>query len=151
MVPRARTVDGGLELEHLGLKQDGVQEIVDAVAGLCRDLHHHGVAAPLLGHHLVLRQLLHDLVRMGIRLVDLVDRDDDRDPGGTGVLDRLDGLRHHAVVGRHHQDDDVRDLRPASAHRREGGMAGGIEEGDRALGRLDVVGTDMLGDPARLA
>ena len=51
--------------------------------------------------------------------------------GGLGVVDRLDRLGHDAVVGRHHQDDDVGDLGAARAHGREGLVAGGVEEGDR--------------------
>ena len=35
--------------------------------------------------------------------------------GGLGVIDRLDRLRHHAVVGGHHQHDDVGDLGAALA------------------------------------
>jgi hypothetical protein len=31
-------------------------------------------------------------------------------------LMRLDRLRHDAVVGRHHQDDDIGDLGAAGAH-----------------------------------
>ena len=67
------------------------------------------------------------------------------------MLDRLDRLRHDAVVGRDHQHDDVRDLRAARAHRRERRVARRIEERDHALRRLDVVRADVLRDAARLA
>ena len=52
---------------------------------------------------------------------------------------------------RHHQDDDVGGLRPAGAHRAERGVAGRVEEGDHAARRVDVVGTDVLGDAAGFA
>ena len=44
-------------------------------------------------------------------LVDLVDRDHDRHVGRLRVVERLDRLRHHAVVGRDHEDRDVGGLR----------------------------------------
>jgi hypothetical protein len=69
-----------------------------------------------------------------------------------GVVDRLDRLRHDAVVGRHHQDDDVRRLGAAGAHRREGGVARRVDEGDLlAVLQLDLIGADVLRDAAGLA
>ena len=66
----------------------------------------------------------------GVRFVDLVDRHDDRHVGRPRVIDRFPGLRHHAVVGRDHEDDDVGDLRAAGAHQRERFVAGRVEEDD---------------------
>ena len=71
--------------------------------------------------------------------------------GRLGVLDGLDRLRHHAVVGRDHEDHDVGHVRPAGTHGREGGVAGGVDEGDEPVVLGDLVGTDVLGDAARLA
>ena len=66
------------------------------------------------------------------RLVDLVDGHDDRHVGRLGVVDRLDRLRHDAVVGRHHQHDDVGGLGAAGAHGGEGLVARRVDEGDLA-------------------
>ena len=110
------------------------------------------IAAERLDLNVVLQQFLHHALRIGLGLVDLVDGDDDRRLGRLGVTDRLDRLRHDAVVGRHHQNDDVGDLRAARAHGGERGMAGSVDEGDRlAAGRDDLIGADMLGDAACLA
>ena len=58
------------------------------------------------------------LVGIGAHLVDLVDRDHHRHVGRGGVVQRLDRLRHHAVVGRHHQHGDIgRTWRPGPAWR----------------------------------
>ncbi len=95
------------QLEHLGLQQDRLQQLIDALAGARRYRHEDVLAAPLLGDDLVLGELGAHAIRVGIALVDLVDRDDDRHVGRARVLDRLDGLRHDAVVGRHHQHHDV--------------------------------------------
>ena len=68
------------------------------------------------------------------------------------MIDGLDGLRHDAVVGRHHQDHDVGDVGAAGAHGREGGVAGGVEEGDAlAVLQAHLIGADVLGDAAVLA
>ena len=53
---------------------------------------------------------------IGVVAVDLVDGDDDRHLGRLGVVDRLDGLGHHAVVGGDDEHDDVGDLGAAGAH-----------------------------------
>ena len=72
--------------------------------------------------------------------------------GVLGVVDRLDGRRHDAVVGRDHQDDDVGRLRAAGAHGGERLVARRVEEDDVvAARRRDLVGADVLGDAARLA
>ena len=145
-----RTGERGLELKDLRLQEHGVEQIVDAQARLGGDLDHHGVATPLLGHHLVLGQLLHDPVRVGGGLVHLVDGDHDRHLGGPGVLDGLHGLGHDPIVRRHHQDDDVGDLGAAGPHGGEGSVARGVKEGHHAARRLHVISADMLGDAAGL-
>ncbi len=71
--------------------------------------------------------------------------------GGLGVVEGLDGLRHHAVVGGHHQDDDVGDLGAPGAHGGERLVAGGVDEGDQLPVVVDLVGADVLGDAAGLA
>ena len=88
---------------------------------------------------------------VGLGLVDLVDRDDDRHAGRLRVVDGFLGLRHHAVVGGDHQDDDVGRLGAARAHGGERLVARGVEEGDHAARRLDVVGADVLRDAAGFA
>ena len=66
------------------------------------------------------------------------------------MRDRFLGLRHDAVVGRHHQHDDVGYLGAAGTHRGERFVAGRIEERDHALRRLDVIRADVLRDATRL-
>ncbi len=119
--------------------------------GLCRDLGEDGVPSPLLGRDALLGELVADPFGVGALFVDLVDGDQHRHVGGAGVVDRLLGLRHDAVVGGDDDDGDVGHLGAAGAHRREGGVAGGVEEGDRLLVFMDLVGADVLGDAAGLA
>ena len=89
---------------------------------------------------------------VGIRagLVDLVHGDDDRHARRLGMMDRLDGLRHHAVVGRNDQNDDVGDLSAARTHGGERLVARGVDESDLTAVDLDDGCADMLGDAAGL-
>jgi hypothetical protein len=90
---------------------------------------------------------------LGLRafLVDLVDGDHYRHLRRLGVRHRLLGLRHHAVIGGHHQDHEICRLGTARAHLRERSVARRIEEGDRAARRLHGIRADVLRDAARLA
>ena len=131
----ARRLDVGVgpELLELGQGDDVLEQIVQALLGLGRDVHELGVAAPVGGRELLLGQLAAHTVGVRALLVDLVDGDHDRDVRGLGVVDGLDGLRHHPIIGRHDDHGDVRDLRAAGPHRGEGLVARGVEERDRVV------------------
>ena len=147
-----RTGGVGLEVEHFGLQRDQFEQFVEIELLLGRDLDFERVAAETFDLDFVLQQFGAHALRLGVGLVDLVDRHDQRHMRRLGVVDRLDGLRHDAVVGRDDQHDDIRDLGAAGAHRREGGVAGRVDEGDLgAVGRGHLIGADVLGDAARLA
>ena len=146
----------GREVERrVGGEQDRLEQLVDVGAGACGHVDEHRVAAVLLGDQAVLGELAAHLGRVGAFLVDLVDRHHDRHVGRLGVVERLDRLRLHAVVGRDHQDRDVGDLGTTSTHGRERLVTRGVDEGDLALEafvlRAHLVGTDVLGDAAGLA
>src|SRR3989442_10967687 len=79
---------------------------------------------------LLLDELLARALRIGVALVDLGDRDDDGHLGRLGVTDRLDGLRHDAVVGRDDEHRYVGRLRAAGAHGGERLVAGSVDERD---------------------
>ncbi len=68
------------------------------------------------------------------------------------MIDRLDGLRHDAIIGRNHEHDDVRHLGAACAHRRERGMAWRVDERDSVAARQrDLISPDMLRNAAGFA
>ena len=99
----------------------------------------------------MLQQFRAHALRLGVRLVDLIDGDDDRHFRRLGVVDRLHRLRHDAVVGGDHEYDDIGDLGAARAHRGERGVTRRIDEGDPAPRRRGhLVGADVLGDAAGL-
>ena len=95
-------------------------------------------------------ELLAHLLRVGLGLVDLVDGDDDRNLGGARVVDRLDRLRHDAVVGGDDEHGDVRHLGAAGAQRGERLVARRVEERDPPAVVVDLVGADVLRDAAGL-
>ena len=98
----------------------------------------------------MLGQLGEHALRVGIVLVDLVDRDDDRYLGGAGMVDRLDRLRHDAVISGDDEHDDVGHLRATGAHLGERRVARRVDEGDLVTAALHLVGADVLGDAAGL-
>src|SRR5699024_5154144 len=135
-------------------EQHRFQQRIDVEVLTGGDVHEHRVAAVLLGDQVVLGQLLADLLRIGLGLVDLVDRDHDRHLRRLGVVERLDGLGHHPVVRGDHQDRDVGDVRTAGTHCGERLVARGVDEGQRTVLLLvldlHLVGADVLGDAAGL-
>ena len=109
------------------------------------------IAAPLFRDDAVLRQLVLDTIRIGLGLIDLVHGHDHRYTSSFRVLDGFDGLRHDAVVGRHHQDDHVGGFRTASTHGGKRRVTRGIQEGHATVVIFHMVGTDVLGNTARFA
>ena len=71
--------------------------------------------------------------------------------GGFGVVDRLNGLRHDAVISGDHQHHDIGHLCPAGAHGSEGFVTRRIQECDGEPVAAQVVRAHVLGDAAGLA
>ena len=142
----------GLVLADVADEQNHLEQRVEPGLLLRRDGHHDGLAAPVFRHEIQIGELALDALGIGAWLVDLVDRHDDRHVRRLRVIDRLARLRHHAVVGRDDQHDDVGDLRAARAHQRERLVARRVEEHDvpSGVGR-DVIGADVLRNAAGFA
>ena len=139
------------QFEQFRLQDHGLQQGVDAFAGLRGYLDELHRAAPILRDHVERAQLVLDPLRVGRLQVHLVHRDNERNIGCLGVLNRFLRLRHHAIVRRHNQDHHVRGLGTPRPHGREGGMAGRVDERNLAVLGFDVVGADVLGDSTGLA
>ena len=148
--PARELVCVGAQLHDVGLQNEHLQQVRDAVAGHGRHGRENRLPAHVLGNQAVRHQIALDAVEVGADLVHLVDRDDDGHLGRPGVIDGLDRLRHDPVVGRHDQGDDVRSLGAARAHGRERLVAGRVEKRHAAAVDRHVVRPDVLGDAARL-
>ncbi len=141
----------GLQLQIFGLEDDRLEQLVEVETLQRRHFHVLHVTRHGFDDDVLLEEIGPHAGRVGARLVDLVDRHDDRDASRLGVGNRLRRLRHHAVVRRHHQDDDVGRLGAAGTHRGERRVARGVEEGDLLAVQLDLIGADVLGDAAGFA
>ena len=67
------------------------------------------------------------------------------------MFDRLFGLRHDAVVSRHHQNHDVGCLSATGTHGGKRLVARGVEERDHAARGFHVVGANVLGNATGFA
>jgi hypothetical protein len=115
-------------------------------------------AAPIVGRETFFLQLLADLHRVRVRVIALVDRDEDRNFRGLGVAQRFERLRHDAVIRGDDEHHDVGDVRAAGAHGAERRVTGRVEERDLLQIVLPLrmregnrVSTDVLRDAARFA
>ena len=150
MVPTAGRL--GLALRSCRSATSRIISIRSSRPVFCLARHGHGdhVAAVLLDQDVDVGQLLLHPVRVGVRLVDLVDGHDHRHAGRAHVVDRLLGLRHDAVVGGHHDDRDVGHLGAAGTHGGERLVAGRVQEDDALVVVHDLAGADVLGDATAL-
>ena len=92
----------------VGGQDNGLEQTVQAIMGDSRDIDELCLTAVLLRDQAELGELAANPNRISRGLVDLVDRDHYGHVGCLGVVEGLDGLRHHTVVGR---DDQHRDIR----------------------------------------
>ena len=130
-MPSAGPLRIGFQREHFGLQHGSPPA---ACRGRCPSVaetsHLERVAAHAFDHDFVLQQVGAHAVGIGVRLVDLVDRHDDRHAGRLGMIDGFDRLRHDAVIGSDDQHRDVGHLGASSAHGRERFVARRVDEGD---------------------
>ena len=151
--PRSRCAVGiSLQLEDVRGEDDGGQQVFDALVGARADVHALVLAAVVARHDPLLGELLMHAIDIGVVLVDLVDGDDDRHLGDPRVLDRLNGLRHDAIIRGDHEHDLVSDLGATSAHCGECFVARRVDEHHgMPVRRVDSVSADALRDAAGLA
>ena len=145
--PFRHTIGIGFQIENFSLQGNHLKQFIEIAAFFCRDLDFKRIAAHRLDLHFILQQFRTHAFGIGAWLVDFVDGHNHRHFRSLGMIDGFNGLRHHTVISRHHQNHNIRDLRTTRTHRRKGGMAGRINEGDLAAQRRhDLISTDMLGN-----
>ena len=141
----------GSQFQHLGLQQNRLEQLIDPLSGLGRNLDEHGIATPVFRYNFLGNQFLTDTLGVGALLVDLVHCHHDRHLGRLGMVDGLNRLRHHAIVGRYHEDHDIGGLGTASPHGGERLVPRRIQEGDHTARGFHMVGTNVLGNATGLA
>ena len=108
---------GFAEVEvHLCDQQNHFEQVVDALTEL-REILQTMVSPPHPPARVRTRSAAGAHGLICCRLVDLVNRNDDRNACRLGMVDRLDGLRHDAVVGCYDQDRKCRSVRRVHAWR----------------------------------
>ena len=137
-----RTVRRGFEFLQVRHQADHFHQQVQIRFLLGGDVDEDRGSAPVFRHQAAIGQLLLDPVRQGVGFVDLVYRDDDGHFRGVRVVDGFERLRHDAVVGGHHQHDNVRGLGSARSHAGKRLVARGIEEYDLAAVRRRLLVQD---------
>ena len=140
-----------LQILHVGNQQNAFQQIINALVLQSRDGNADHVAAPFLGNKTVLGQLGLDGVGVRTRLIHLVDGNDNVNARRFRMVDRFNGLRHHAVVRRNNKDCNIGCHRASCTHGGERLVTGGVKEGDLSALDLDAVSADVLCDTARFA
>ncbi len=147
----SRTRRISLEIKNFSLQQNCFKQFVEVELVLGRHFDVENFTAHRFHKDVMLQQSSTNLLRIGSRLVDLVDRHDDRNTCRLGMVDRFNRLRHHAVIGSHHEDGNVGRLRTTGTHCSKGSVARRIDEGDLLAVLLDLISTDMLGDATGFA
>ena len=129
------TIRRGFEFLQIRHQADHFHQQIEIRFLLGGDIDKHRGAAPVFRHQAAIGQLLLDPVRQGVGLVDFVHRDNDGNFRRVRVVDGFEGLRHDAVVGRHHQHDDVGGFGSARTHARERFVTGRVEKHNLAAER----------------
>ena len=150
-VTRSKGVWVSLQLKDICLKNNGLEKIIDAQILLSRDVNKHVLSAPLLRNYSILGELLADAGRICAWLINLVDSNYDWNTCSLCVVNRLNGLRHNAVVCSNNQNDNVGDLCTTSTHCGKGLVTWGINEGDLTAINGDLRSTDCLSNAASLS
>ena len=140
------------KVHRLRLEEERHLEVLHALTRHRAHVHALHVPAALLQRNSRGDELVADSRRVRAGGVAFGYRHDVPAVGRLDVRRRLARLRHHPVVRRAHEDGDVRALRAPLAHRREGRVTRGVEEGElAAVGEVHDERADVLRDPARLA
>jgi len=85
-------------------------------------------------------------VTFGIRFIDLVHSNHDRNISGSGMVYRLFRLGHDTIVSSNNKDNNIRNLCTSCPQCGKGFMARRIEENDILSLEVYLVSADMLGN-----
>ena len=140
-----------LQLEDFRLQENGLFQLIKINFLGRRHFHIKDIAAEFLDDDLVAQQFITNAIRVGIRSIDFVDRNNDRHFRRFRMVERFDGLRLNAIIRRDNQNNDVGDLRAACTHCRKGGVAGRIDKRNPlTVGKVNLISANMLRDAAGL-
>ena len=138
------------QIKHFGFKQYFFEQFRNTQTGFGRNVVRLVFSAPALHHVVHVGQLMLDLFRICGMFVNLVDGKYDWNTGSRSMVDGLDGLRHHVVVGCYNDNGNVSNLGTTGTHGGKRLVTRCIEESNlSAIFEFHIVRTDVLGDTTR--
>ncbi len=120
------------------------------MSGLGRDFCHWHVSTPFLDRDSNFRQLTKYAVWIRIWFIDFVERNHKWQLGGTNNVSRFFRLRLDAIISSNYQHSHISHLGTTRTHDGERFVTWGIDEGDLTIVFLNLIRTDVLGNPTRL-
>ena len=139
------------QIQQVGLQQYLLQQLLDTNTFLSGDLLTLVLTTPVFHQVIHIRQLLLDLLRVSMWLIDFINSENNRNTGSRSVINRLNRLRHHVIISGHDNNRDIRHLRATGTHSGKRLVTRSIQERDTAaILQLHVVGSDMLRDTTGL-
>ena len=146
-----RCIDRGCQFQDFGFEQHGFEQCVNVRSFFSGYVDKLYGAAPIIGDDFVLGQFLADTFGIGRIFIDFIDGYHNRNTCRFGMCNGFDGLRHYTVVCGNHENHDVGRFRAARAHGGKRFVTRGIQEGNHAAWRFDVISADVLRNAACFA
>ena len=140
----------GFQLKYVRLQQNGFKKLVNTLALLGGDINEHVLSAPLFRNDAMLGKFLPNTGWIGAGLIDFVNGNDNGNACGLCVVDGFNGLRHHAVVRRDNQNNDVGHLCTTGTHGGKRFVTGRVNKGNTAAVDGNLRSTDGLRNTACL-
>ena len=145
------TVRVSLQVEHICLQEHLVKQVMYTDTLLGTDFLTLILTTPFLNEEVHIRQVLTDAIRVGTRLIYLVDSEYHWHTSSLGMSDCLLGSRHHRVIGSDDDDGNIGSLGTTGTHGGKCFVTRSIKEGYLATTlQGHTVSTDVLGDTTRL-
>ena len=140
-----------LQVEKLSLEEYLLKQFVKVKTLLCRYILTLVLTTPILNKVVHICQLLLNALNISCRLINLIDCKYHRYTRCLCVVDSLDSLRHHAVIGCNDNNSHIGNLCTTSTHSGKCLVTRGVKEGNLLTIQLNRVSTDVLSDTSSLA
>jgi hypothetical protein len=143
---------------QVGHQADHFQQQIKVLVLLGGNFHEHRRTTPVFRDQPAIGKLLLHTLWLRLGLVNLVDCHDDGHIRRACVVNGFQRLRHHAIIGRYHHNNNVGDLRATGTHARKGLVPRRVQKDNLAakcrrilLANAYFVRANMLRDASGLA
>ena len=140
-----------LKLINISSQKNHIKQLLEIIAALRGDRNHNRVATPFLWIKVeVSCKLSLGAVDVRTFLINLINRNNNLRISCLGKLNRLCGLRLHAIIRRDDNHNDICKHCTVLTNCRESLMTRSIEEGNLTILILHLISGDMLGNTTSL-